>query len=363
MAQRKASLRAAAASASPELLAPALCASEQWFGPQEKYFRTEAQLVRINGEVTGRFNVGLAHWRYGFPLASLVSLKTPLTFAGTPHIRKASADLTLEAFLLQDGVTVFALNVVPADGPFWDVLTETASRLKAPVHVLNSWKRAALDVRGDFAAWFETNFERKRRKELKRLRARLSETGNLASLSLAANDRLETWIDEFVALEERGWKGRSGTAIAANPDTVKCLKECLRGLHDTGNLRFWKLALDGKPLAMMFAMTEGRYAWLGKIAFDEDFARFSPGVLLILDATAALMADPAIDHVDSCAITNHPMIDRLWRDRLLFCDVLIGRPGMSPAGFALVRTAEKLRRGIRNMVKRAYYRLSEGRPS
>ena len=36
---------------------------------------------------------------------------------------------------------------------------------------------------GDHAAWFETNFERKRRKEYRRWRSRLGEMGKLESLS------------------------------------------------------------------------------------------------------------------------------------------------------------------------------------
>ena len=51
-----------------------------------------------------------------------------------------------------------------------------------------------------------------------------------------------------------------------------------------------------------------------KIAYDEAYARFSPGVLLELD-NLDLLARGDIDWMDSCAAENHPMIDSLWGER------------------------------------------------
>jgi hypothetical protein len=45
--------------------------------------------------------------------------------------------------------------------------------------------------------------------------------------------------------------------------------------------------------------------------------------LLVLDATQAFFADPGVELVDSCAIPDHPMINRIWRDRIRIADVLV----------------------------------------
>ena len=52
-----------------------------------------------------------------------------------------------------------------------------------------------------------------------------------------------------------------------------------------------------------------------KIAYDEAFARFSPGVLLELEHIRRLHEPGAPAWMDSGAAPNHPMIDHLWRDR------------------------------------------------
>jgi len=51
-----------------------------------------------------------------------------------------------------------------------------------------------------------------------------------------------------------------------------------------------------------------------KTAFDEDYARFSPGVLLQQE-NLDLLSDDRVAWVDSCAAPGHPMIDSVWRER------------------------------------------------
>ena len=80
------------------------------------------------------------------------------------------------------------------------------------------------------------------------------------------------------------------------------------------------LDLDGRPLAMLvnFLCPPGGFSF--KTAFDEGYARFSPGVLL-QQANLDLLDHPRIMWVDSCAAPGHPMIDSVWRERR----ALVGR--------------------------------------
>jgi hypothetical protein len=56
-------------------------------------------------------------------------------------------------------------------------------------------------------------------------------------------------------------------------------------------------------------------SWSFKIAYDEDLARFSPGVLIELENLAKVLNDPEIDWMDSCAVQDHSMINSLWAER------------------------------------------------
>ena len=81
------------------------------------------------------------------------------------------------------------------------------------------------------------------------------------------------------------------------------------------------------------------YTW--KTAYDEEFARYSPGALLVDKVTEALLATPGIDAIDSCS-DGAGFMAQLWSGRPPMADLLIhvgagtsvlfGPGGGAPAG-------------------------------
>ena len=109
------------------------------------------------------------------------------------------------------------------------------------------------------------------------------------------------------------------------------------------------------PVAAAIVLRHLDRAFYFKIGIDERFAKFSPGVQLTLDLTRHLCADPAIASADSTAAPGHPMIDPIWRGRLMIGDVLIPlRPDDPMPG--LIFTALKLRQsakdGLRSVLRK-----------
>ena len=86
-----------------------------------------------------------------------------------------------------------------------------------------------------------------------------------------------------------------------------------------------------------FLAPPGAFAF--KIAYDEEFARFSPGVLLQRE-NLALLDQPGIAWCDSCASADHPMIDHIWRERRAIGSLSIAIGG--PLRRALFRPLAKL---------------------
>ncbi len=324
---------------SPELLLPLLrqCAA--------------AQLATV-GQGTDLM-LALPVQRQYWPVPYLTNWITPLTISGLPHVDANLAEPALHAFLLASDQPIL-LRSIPVDGPFWVALTAAAANLK----VLTRWQRASLRLEGTFSTWFERNFDRKRRKEFRRLKSRLSELGALDCRSFAFGEDTVPWTKGLVELEGSGWKGRRGTALKSNPIMANAATEALANLGRANKLRFWEIRLDGKIVASMFAMVEGAHAWLGKIAYDETLARYSPGVMLLLYATERLFAEEAITQVDSSAIPNHPMIDNLWRDRVAMADVMVASSETSAIAFKILCGAEMLHRRLRASAANFYYSVS-----
>src|SRR5262245_38981111 len=301
----------------------------------------------------------------GRPLAVSASWMADLPLAGTPLIGPhdpddALARLVAGATRLQ-GTHAVLFRLVPNDPAFARRLSQAACRLGVPPPVtLEPFERAALVTGIDYDDWLDANFARKRRKEFRRLAARLAESGKVETVFKQPGEALSRWIEDFLALESAGWKGRRGTALACSSDSARFLAEALDRLDERGELLFWRLIFDGRPIAMLFAIVTGATAFLGKIAHDQAFARYSPGVLLILEATRTLLARPGIALADSCAAPGHPMIDNIWRGRVPLADMLISAPGTPPPLFAAIAAAERIRRPLRAAAKSLYHQLRRG---
>jgi CelD/BcsL family acetyltransferase involved in cellulose biosynthesis len=164
------------------------------------------------------------------------------------------------------------------------------------------------------AAYYERAVRQKKRKELRRLRNRLADLGKVEALVLDDGAALGAWCDAFLALERAGWKGEEGTALACTPESETFFREIMASAWAEGRLQFRRFDVDGRPVAMLvnFLCPPGSFSF--KTAFDEDFAHYSPGVLLQIE-NLDILDRPEIDWMDSCAAQDHPMIDSLWTER------------------------------------------------
>src|SRR5436189_232879 len=146
------------------------------------------------------------------------------------------------------------------------------------------------------------------------LPVRLGELGDLGFRRLAEGSELSAWCDDYLALERKGWKGKAGTGLAVDAAAEAFFRAAAAGAWEAGRLQFLRLDLDGRAIAMLanFLTPPGGFSF--KTAFDEDYGRFSPGVLLQIE-NLRILEDPDIEWVDSCAMDHHSMIDGLWRER------------------------------------------------
>ncbi len=311
----------------------------------------------LDGELSPPFAIH-ALQKKRFPVARAEAFQSALTPSALPSAADAPSVADARAYLDQLAMPLILGNV-PSRHPVMQAMLEAA----AHVQVLKQWQRAGLKLSGTFDDWLMANFDHKRRKELKRLRARLSEQGALTLDCLQPGGELKGHLAAFLTVEVAGWKGKRGTAIGNDPQLVKALEKGLAAMHALGKVKFWTLRLDGRPIASLFALVDGGEATLGKICYDESLGKFSPGVLLIIDATEDLFADPAITFADANAIPGHPMIDRIWRDRISCMDVVIAGPVVNSFTFRAVALGCGMKNAMRSAIKRVYLRVTGRRSS
>lgn len=275
----------------------------------------------------------------GLPVGVLSMWQHALAPLVTPLIRKDAGEECLAALLAwartgPDAAPLVQFLEYGAGGDFERLLTEFVNGRRVLAHVAYRYYRAHLIRGADAEAVLARAMSGGNRKELRRQARRLGEAGTLEARELAAGEDPEPWLAQFLALERAGWKGDEQSALASDPARRAYFESICRAAHARGRLLMTGLFLDGRPVAMKcsFLALPGSFAF--KIAFDEELARFSPGVQLELQNVAALHALPGWSWMDSCARPRHFMIERLWPDRRAISTTILAS-GRAPGGLVV----------------------------
>lgn len=197
----------------------------------------------------------------------------------------------------------------------------------------------------------------KARKELRRQARRMTDLGAVATSSAGTPEEVRAALQRFLVLEASGWKGRRGTALGSKADRRAFVREASDALCRNWQCRIESLSLGEATVAMGIVLRSRDRAWFWKIAFDEAFARFSPGVHLTIALTEALAADASLTLTDSCAVADHPMIDRLWPERMTVGDVIVATGSSWPRIHLSVARVEYVRRLALQIARRLRKRL------
>lgn len=281
---------------------------------QLRVFRFE-----VDGQLAGIMPLGRPLRYYRWPIPNVSSWVHDNCFCGLPLVAAGLERPFWRALLTAldraPGLALFLhLRAMPLIGPVHDALLAEIAATGRGMALVHREDRAMLASRQSAQAYFDASLSGKKRKELRRQFARLAELGEVSITRQDGADGIDSWIEQFLALELSGWKGRSCSALASAPQTAALARETMRGAAEYGRLERLTLALESRPIAMLatFLTPPGAYSF--KTAFDENYARFSPGVLLQRENLAVLDRND-IAWTDSCASADHPMIDHIWRER------------------------------------------------
>lgn len=272
---------------------------------------------RGGAEVTGIFPFQLSARFRGLPMRVLKSWQHPYCFLCTPLVSAPHARQTLRCVLdwlesKRAPAHMIELELCSAQGPFDALLTsELAARSR--------WRSRAYQYeRAIFrpAPGLETGISGKHLKELRRRARRLAEVGQPAYRVFGPGEDVEPWLNRFLDLEASGWKGRERTAMASNRPSREFFERVVSAAVARGRLQMLSLELDSVPIMMMCGFIAGEGAFGFKMAYDERYAKYSPGVLLHLFYMQSMGEYwPHTQWIDSCAVAEHELMNRLWTQR------------------------------------------------
>jgi CelD/BcsL family acetyltransferase involved in cellulose biosynthesis len=160
------------------------------------------------------------------------------------------------------------------------------------------------------------------RKKLRQDWNRLSALGSVDIVNERAPDAVRQAFESFLDLEAGSWKGTQGTALLCDEKDAAFVRRLMSGLADQGDASIALLRIDGRAIAAQVLMYCGTMAYTWKTAFNSDYAKYSPGVLLIDKITEELFAASGIDAIDSCSAEGSFMA-QLWTGRRNMVDLLV----------------------------------------
>jgi len=102
------------------------------------------------------------------------------------------------------------------------------------------------------------------------------------------------------------------------------------------------LVVGGRTVAMKCNVLAGAGSYAFKITYDEDYARYSPGVLLEMENIRRFHSRGDLQWMDSCADPGNWMMNRIWPDRRRIATLVV--PGGNFAGPLFIRALPLMRR-------------------
>lgn len=282
---------------------------------------------------------------------------SPYVVTSTPLI--ANGGLAENAELLLDGFR--------RAGPLWllpllSLESRAGAALRAalrargwPSTTLSTFGRAVLD--GGDAEAYEPHLGPRRRKDLGRRRRRLAELGRLQVRSFDDGDGLKQAVEDFLALEFRGWKGAAGTALACRPNTASYLRAACADAGGAVTCRADVLSVDDRPIAVSLAFVSGGTAYMFKTAYDETLRRHAPGVLLEDEIVRIRRETGFAERLNSATLPGS-MLETLYPHREEMGDLVFATdPGVSAEALASLARQEAWRRGAAERLKGLYRRV------
>lgn len=279
---------------------------------------------RVNPEappvLCGLFPVRLLRRFNGLPVRVAEMWRHDQCFLTTPLIRRDALEPVWTA--LQDWLRAtplfgrkrcdwLHLPMTAGSGPVHDMVVDWNESTGAKTLLRRRYRRAVLSRPESLDQFLSVHVPRKLRQESGRLRRKLEQSG---PVSVRASNAAAS-IDNLMRLEQAGWKGLAGTAMASQPSSAAFIRAAAAELAAADQLEVLELYVGERVVAAKLNLLSGRNAFGFKIAYDEEFAALSPGLLLEIENVGHMARGEQVDWMDSCADPDHPMIDHLWPER------------------------------------------------
>ena len=247
---------------------------------------------------------------------------------GTPLVDADGAEAALGAVVdaLREGAGarrwpgIVVLDRLHADGPVAAALRQACRDRGVPAVSKDPWERGM--VRRD-GAWGDP-LTKSRRKQMGRTRRSLARDGD-GDVTLVDRSADPSAAEDFLAMEVAGWKGREGgLAFGRDPRTAAWFAEWWARWAASGRLHAFALCVQGTAVAMEIFVRAGEGLFDFRGAYDERYAKYGPGAMVLGDAVAHLYERTDAAWIDSSTDKDNRFVFEMMPERRALCTMVIG---------------------------------------
>ncbi len=271
---------------------------------------------------------------------------TPIVDAG--HARRAVGALLdgLHDAAKNDGWPgILVVDYVNNDGPVAQCLRGASEERGFPVFTKEVWDRGMVNRGGKW----ENPLTKERQRQLgKRRRALTRDAG--AEVRVVDRTLDPAVVEEFLVLEATGWKGQDGgLAFGRDPHTAAWFREWFPRWAAAGRVVLLCVNVGDSSIAMQCYLRSGDGIFCFRTAYDEAYAKYGPGAMLIAAGTEYLREHTDAQWLDSSSDKGNAFLLELLPERRNLSTLLIGTGGRLDRGVvsalpAMTTMVERLRR-------------------
>jgi hypothetical protein len=338
---------------SPRFVIPAM----RHLGKPEELRQTMFVFVeKSNGRATDLVGAGVfvkASGNRRFPLQHLRAFRSLHSYLSGILVDRDEAEGTLRSFFqffCNKNATWHGVEFEyrPSDGFQAELISAVAEEFGSPWQEQERIYRAIFVPSEGGDPYLQAQFSTGRRKDLRRMRRRLEEQGDVRWMALFGKEVDEKSVERFLEIEHMGWKGEKGTSLRARASHEAFFREMVGGFREKEGLFFTEMYLDGIVIASTSNLISGGTGFAFKIGWNPSYAKMGPGVLNEVEfIQRAPSLCGSLSYIDSGALEGS-FIDQLW----------VGRRALASGAFGTTPLGRKVLWGLAQMRRIKRWRRS-----
>lgn len=174
---------------------------------------------------------------------------------------------------------ILQLCEMPLDNPVYKSFVEASHANNYRIKVAYSYDSPYLPIHGNWVDYFGS-LKRKFQSNMRNRAKRLNSLGKVDYEVMCDLQEVDSALATGFTIEQKSWKGVSGTAIACNPELISFYTRWAQIAAKQKWLQLSFLKVNGQPVAFDYSLKYQDRMYCMKIGYDPDFYKFSVGQLL-----------------------------------------------------------------------------------